>query len=1046
MARKFSERPSSGALYGGDIVGVSRVGDALPDRKATIADISAYDGVFNVKKYAVGTTPVGDGTSRPLSTLFADLAAAQAVYPHATALTNEHDWVAIQAAIVAADQAGGGTVLIPPGLFIMTNATDAAAGTKSGTLYIPKCMVTSNKTGDGNIVITSAKLGSQVNIAGSGKHVTTLRWAYDLGWERFAMLCADSYTNGVMGVADRQMDRVVACYDGWCSDMTLAGPAFSPATNQLTALTIRCRPAALMSGFGVGSYRYASNMRVAGFYAGVDFVGGQYAFYDVRADSNFYGWYSPDQNVDLYGNLYFSKCLGNNSKGAAWAFAAGGAIGGSLFSQCYAGEAPYGILKEHAPLLLPWKALKEFRTGYYCQNSEGNIYLCTAPDTAGNTGSTGPSGTGAQSADGAVSWQYVAATTWASGNTYAQGSVVKRNGNYYVQLMANPAEASGVNGVGPVGRNAVIVDGTSATAPHIWRWLGYQAWKASTAYALGDVVATWTQKQYTPGGSGTTEQVAWYRCVKAGTSAASGGPVIGKSNTWYSTRVGIVDNTAEWCYLGTYTMTWLSQNIHDNTQFEYVALGAIYDDNATVGHNYDDWAWIGHEYHNNCQFSWSANYSQVYTTFRTRHAQIVCGQIVELRIHNAASSSTLMKPGNASGANILTKSSTTVYDNASLFLVRLLSGAGIYMEGNVEEIFKLISPEIKSQTSDTALTPTYLLNPNLTWQGAGYLFRFNHYNNMSGGACKAYLAVAPQDVCEMRFRSQSAAYNVIKTPATGATNMPVAGVAVTGGNAGNVIAIATAGQNVKVRVNQASIFGGMFLKKDTNGATYSVAGGAHATANPQDPFVFGFAEFAMLGTAYWCSTAGTTVDQNTSYTGPNATSGTIKEPTLTNQVAWKPATAWAPSTSGIAVNELRTYQGNLYQATAITTGTTGTTGPTGTGSGIVDGGVTWAYRSTIQPWTHQMAAALPAANSSTTAYCYTPDGNVYVCSQAGTTTAAVGLAWPTGTGTGIVDNTAKWDYVGTNTWLTPWAPGVGKSLGNIIYSGAYAVARLIGLS
>lgn len=45
---------------------------------------------------------IGDGTSHPLSERYASLAAAQAVYPHATALTQTIDWAAIQACSNAA--------------------------------------------------------------------------------------------------------------------------------------------------------------------------------------------------------------------------------------------------------------------------------------------------------------------------------------------------------------------------------------------------------------------------------------------------------------------------------------------------------------------------------------------------------------------------------------------------------------------------------------------------------------------------------------------------------------------------------------------------------------------------------------------------------------------------------------------------------------------------------------------------------------------------------------------------------------------------------
>lgn len=67
--------------------------------------------VFNWKDYGA----VGDGGNHPLSATFGSLGAAQAVYPHATALTQQIDWAAIQAAINAMYAAGGGDCHGPPG-------------------------------------------------------------------------------------------------------------------------------------------------------------------------------------------------------------------------------------------------------------------------------------------------------------------------------------------------------------------------------------------------------------------------------------------------------------------------------------------------------------------------------------------------------------------------------------------------------------------------------------------------------------------------------------------------------------------------------------------------------------------------------------------------------------------------------------------------------------------------------------------------------------------------------------------------------------------
>src|SRR5262249_42226334 len=58
---------------------------------------------------------VCDGTSHPLSNYYVSLAAAQAVYPFATSLSNQVDWAALQSAVNLAQSRYGATVLIPSG-------------------------------------------------------------------------------------------------------------------------------------------------------------------------------------------------------------------------------------------------------------------------------------------------------------------------------------------------------------------------------------------------------------------------------------------------------------------------------------------------------------------------------------------------------------------------------------------------------------------------------------------------------------------------------------------------------------------------------------------------------------------------------------------------------------------------------------------------------------------------------------------------------------------------------------------------------------------
>ena len=70
--------------------------------------------VGNVMDYGA----IMDGNSHPLSSRYATLAAAQAVYPHATSLTDEIDWCAIQAAVNALLTC----IVIPGGTAIINKA------------------------------------------------------------------------------------------------------------------------------------------------------------------------------------------------------------------------------------------------------------------------------------------------------------------------------------------------------------------------------------------------------------------------------------------------------------------------------------------------------------------------------------------------------------------------------------------------------------------------------------------------------------------------------------------------------------------------------------------------------------------------------------------------------------------------------------------------------------------------------------------------------------------------------------------------------------
>jgi hypothetical protein len=79
---------------------------------------------------------IGDGASHPLSSVYGSLAAAQVRYPHATALTDEIDWCAIQGVINASMTSGAqattirkGTrdVLVPSGSWVLNQPLTVAS-------------------------------------------------------------------------------------------------------------------------------------------------------------------------------------------------------------------------------------------------------------------------------------------------------------------------------------------------------------------------------------------------------------------------------------------------------------------------------------------------------------------------------------------------------------------------------------------------------------------------------------------------------------------------------------------------------------------------------------------------------------------------------------------------------------------------------------------------------------------------------------------------------------------------------------------------------
>jgi hypothetical protein len=78
---------------------------------------------------------IGDGGTHPLSERYATLAAAQAVYPFVTSLTQTIDWAAIQAATNTISS-GRGTVYIPKGIYITKDEIDCSSNSYDMLAYV----------------------------------------------------------------------------------------------------------------------------------------------------------------------------------------------------------------------------------------------------------------------------------------------------------------------------------------------------------------------------------------------------------------------------------------------------------------------------------------------------------------------------------------------------------------------------------------------------------------------------------------------------------------------------------------------------------------------------------------------------------------------------------------------------------------------------------------------------------------------------------------------------------------------------------------------
>lgn len=126
-------------------------------KQRTVAD--RLNDTANVKDYGA----IADGTLHPLSERFPTLSAAQAVYPHAAALTDSIDWAAFQAAI----NSGAPRVHVPGGHYVLNKGTLCTRDVVySGDGYASHVDL-SPASGPGSCVLTQGDLVRIGNLAAS---------------------------------------------------------------------------------------------------------------------------------------------------------------------------------------------------------------------------------------------------------------------------------------------------------------------------------------------------------------------------------------------------------------------------------------------------------------------------------------------------------------------------------------------------------------------------------------------------------------------------------------------------------------------------------------------------------------------------------------------------------------------------------------------------------------------------------------------------------------------------------------------------------------
>lgn len=258
--------------------------------------IIGLDEGFDIRRFGA----IGDGRSHRLSALYRTLREARNFFPHALSLEQETDTCALQAAINAAEAAGGGTVRAGSGVFMI----------------------------DQNVVFPEARqgfgLGPQggVSLIGAGQGATVFRAVHDFP--------------GYMFDCARRFETNWGSQGTW-QDFSMRGPGKYSKWGASS-----CN----LGGLGWGARRAVSRVTVQDCRVGISVTGDQGMIDHFFSLSCTYGVYFDKPNPVLFGDLLFEKIVLDGSWRSAIGVHPDASIPKSQWNSCIFAGSPFGIYKE----------------------------------------------------------------------------------------------------------------------------------------------------------------------------------------------------------------------------------------------------------------------------------------------------------------------------------------------------------------------------------------------------------------------------------------------------------------------------------------------------------------------------------------------------------------------------------------------------------------------------------------------------------------------------------------------------------------------------